>query len=281
MAKLLLHNGSAEPQEIFLRSGLSRVGRNAANEIQIEHPSVSSFHCEITAAGDSIILKDLGSTNGTFLDGKQVQEVSLLNGQKLHLGSVELTVDAPEIVVSSPQLDVLGAAPAPVPVARPRISVRLGTPAAAKPVAPESATAPVPAGHHGRSAANKSPFEVDPAKVEAEARSKMMWGDPIEEVVKFLRMQGLGIPEAAAMANSLLNDRIKALRSIGIQKILTGVGLMCVPVIAFFYFQRLGVFPIKLFAMTIAVGLYGAWRLIKGMFMLLVPKSEPGDVADK
>ena len=109
---------------------------------------------------------------------------------------------------------------------------------------------------HGRPTGNKSPFEVDPAKVEAEARSKMMWGDAFEEVVKFLRMQGLGIPEASAMANALLRERVKALRSIGTGKILTGIGLMCVPVVAFFYFLRLGVFPIKLFAGTVAVGLY-------------------------
>jgi hypothetical protein len=54
-----------------------------------------------------------------------------------------------------------------------------------------------------------------------------------------------------------------------------------VPVVAFFYFLHIGVFPIKLFAMTVAVGLYGAWRFLKGMFMVLAPKSEAGDVADK
>src|SRR3954469_11416013 len=126
MAKLLLNNGSGQGQEIFLPSGLSRVGRNATNEIQIEHPTISSFHCEITSAGDSLIIKDLGSTNGTFLDGKPVQEVCAFNGQRLQLGSVELFVDAPETIVASPQLETVGAAPPSLPaISRPRLSVRL------------------------------------------------------------------------------------------------------------------------------------------------------------
>jgi len=283
MAKLLLNNGSGQAQEIFLRSGLSRVGRTSANEIQIEHPSVSSAHCEITFAGDSLIIKDLGSTNGTYIDGQPVQEVCAVHGQRLQLGSVELLVDAPETVSASPQLDGASVAPPPIPVTtKPRLTVGLHhQPATAPEVPPQAAMAASSLAPHGRPTANKSPFEVDPAKVEAEARSKMMWGDAYEDVVKFLRMQGLGLPEASAMANSLLKERVKALRGIGVQKIFTGIGLMCVPVVAFFYFLKLGVFPIKLFAMTVAVGLYGAWRFLKGMFMVLAPKSEAGDVADK
>src|SRR5438876_12364765 len=67
MPKLLL-NGSAGPaQELHLKAGLTRLGRNETNDIQIEHPSVSSFHCEITCAADTVLIKDLGSTNGTFI----------------------------------------------------------------------------------------------------------------------------------------------------------------------------------------------------------------------
>jgi hypothetical protein len=109
----------------------------------------------------------------------------------------------------------------------------------------------------------------------------MLWGDAPEEVVKFLRMKGLSIEEASSLGDSLLKERVKILRGIGIQKIFTGFGLMCVPVVAFFGFLHMGYFPIKLFAITVMVGLYGAWRLLKGTFMFLSPKSESGDVADK
>src|SRR5437899_9067882 len=98
MAKLLLNSTGGQAQELHLQSGLSRVGRNSANDIQIEHPSVSSFHCEINATGDSVIIKDLGSTNGTFIDGRPVQEACLIHGQRLQLGSVEMILDAPVAV---------------------------------------------------------------------------------------------------------------------------------------------------------------------------------------
>src|SRR5437867_181495 len=94
MAKLLLNSGG-QAQELFLRSGLIRLGRNSENDIEIDHPSVSGFHCEISSGSDSILVKDLGSTNGTFIDGSPIQEACLTHGQRLQLGMVELVLDAP------------------------------------------------------------------------------------------------------------------------------------------------------------------------------------------
>src|SRR6266700_3749341 len=95
MAKLLLKNGGGQTQELPLNSGLSRIGRNDANDIQIEHASVSSFHCEVTCAGDAVVIKDLGSTNGTFVEGSPIQQAALAHNQRLQLGSVEMILDAP------------------------------------------------------------------------------------------------------------------------------------------------------------------------------------------
>ena len=96
MAKLLLNSTGGQAQELHLQSGLIRLGRNSANDIQIEHPSVSSFHCEITCAGDALIVKDLGSTNGTFIESRAIQEGSLAHGQRLQLGLVEMILEAAE-----------------------------------------------------------------------------------------------------------------------------------------------------------------------------------------
>jgi hypothetical protein len=60
-----------------------------------------------------------------------------------------------------------------------------------------------------------------------------------------------------------------------------GIGLVCVPIVAFFVFASMGVFPLKLFAVTLMVGCWGAWLLLKGTIMFCAPKSEPGDVADQ
>jgi len=94
-------------------------------------------------------------------------------------------------------------------------------------------------------------------------------------------MQGLSIEEATDVLNLLVKERVSTLRGIGIRKILTGILLMCVPLAAFLIFTHMGVLPLKLFAITVMVGLWGAWMFLKGMFMFLAPKSEPGDVADK
>src|SRR5438477_9761691 len=94
MAKLLLNSASGQAQELHLKPGLSRVGRNDGNDIQIEHPSISSFHCEVNCAGDTVTIKDLGSTNGTFIERAPIQEACLAHGQRLQLGSVEMILDA-------------------------------------------------------------------------------------------------------------------------------------------------------------------------------------------
>src|SRR6266853_1640109 len=140
MAKLLLKSGTGQIQELPLKSGLSRVGRNSENDIQIEHASVSSFHCQITCTGDSMVVKDLGSTNGTFVDGKAIQEGLVANGQRLQFGLVEMLVEAPD--VQAPAQTIAPQAPAVAVAGRPRLSVRVAQPAAA-------AESPAPADEPG------------------------------------------------------------------------------------------------------------------------------------
>lgn len=80
-------------QQIDLRPGTTRFGRSPANDFQIEHPSVSSHHCELILENDIVRLKDLGSTNGTFLDGKRIYETVLKPGESFRVGVIELTLE--------------------------------------------------------------------------------------------------------------------------------------------------------------------------------------------
>ncbi|MCU0772800.1 MAG: FHA domain-containing protein [Verrucomicrobia bacterium] len=84
------------------------VGRVEDNAFQIPDVSVSSHHCEILLKGAEVVVKDLNSTNGTYIDGSKVTEASLKPGQTLRLGQVEL------------QLVVGEGAPAPAPAAAPK-----------------------------------------------------------------------------------------------------------------------------------------------------------------
>lgn len=111
MARLVVNPDSAEAWEIELRPGKNSLGRSEENDFQIEHPSVSSSHCLIEVSGSSATVKDLGSTSGTFLDGKLVEQARLRSGQLFCLGDVQLRFEADSAVE-----------PAPPPVGRLRVA---------------------------------------------------------------------------------------------------------------------------------------------------------------
>jgi hypothetical protein len=104
MPRLVLKSEAA-PRSFELRPGLIRLGRRAENDIQLNHESVSSTHCEIDYNGEVLIVRDYGSTNGTFIDGQPVRQTELAVGQTLRLGDVELALEDSEIVVSVPVVD--------------------------------------------------------------------------------------------------------------------------------------------------------------------------------
>jgi pSer/pThr/pTyr-binding forkhead associated (FHA) protein len=85
--------GIMQPSTFELEQGFNTLGRNPTNDFRVHDATVSSFHCEIVLSEDSVLVRDLGSTNGTFIDGKRVEEDSLRAGQILRLGSAELRLE--------------------------------------------------------------------------------------------------------------------------------------------------------------------------------------------
>ena len=61
-----------------------------ANDFQITEASVSGTHCQILLDNGKAVIRDLGSTNGTFVNRAPVKEAVLQPGQTIHLGSVEM-----------------------------------------------------------------------------------------------------------------------------------------------------------------------------------------------
>jgi hypothetical protein len=123
--------------------------------------------------------------------------------------------------------------------------------------------------------------QTDRTQAEHEARAKISWGDEPNEVVKFLMIQGFSYEEANATVNGLFVERAKAIRRNGVKKIFIGAGLMCLPIITFLVCLAVGYLPLKLLGATVVVGLWGAWMVLKGIIMMVAPKSEPGDVAEQ
>lgn len=96
--------GINQPFEHELHAGLNTVGRNPTNEFRIPEASVSSFHAEISvdASDGSVLVRDLQSTNGTFIQGQPVEEAHLTGNQVLQLGSVEMRLIIEEYDVKIP-----------------------------------------------------------------------------------------------------------------------------------------------------------------------------------
>lgn len=72
------------------------VGRLADNTLQIEDASVSSHHAELVLEGDKYHLHDLGSTNGTFVNGEATTDAILSHGDEVRFGRVETVFSGDE-----------------------------------------------------------------------------------------------------------------------------------------------------------------------------------------
>ena len=84
--KLVCISGPLRGREFKLAESTVRVGRHLDNEICIADSRVSKHHCEILPAGSEFRLIDIGSRNGTFLNGTPVRERSLQHGDEIKLG---------------------------------------------------------------------------------------------------------------------------------------------------------------------------------------------------
>ncbi len=124
MAKLIVHHGTPQAREFELKPGTNQLGRGEDNDCQIADGSVSTHHAQIIMEGGTVRIKDLGSTNGTFINQAPVTEAILQPGQSLRFGVVNLLLQMDGQVpapVRAPinlaaQATVLNA-PAPVSVA--------------------------------------------------------------------------------------------------------------------------------------------------------------------
>lgn len=112
MARLVIRTGPSAGVALTLRPGVNRVGRHADNDVQIEDDSVSGYHCELTPEAFGIVVRDLGSTNGTFIEGEPVEEAVLQTGQTLQIGTVQLLFEPPVRMPATPP----PVQPAPLPV---------------------------------------------------------------------------------------------------------------------------------------------------------------------
>ncbi|HLZ53144.1 MAG TPA: FHA domain-containing protein [Verrucomicrobiae bacterium] len=131
MAKLVILTQSMNGRVHELKADKTTIGRVEDNTFQIAEPSVSSHHCEVLLRGNEVVIKDLNSTNGTFINEEKITESVLKPGQTLRLGQIELRLEngAPVPPAAPPAASgsTASAAPAPAPAKKPESVTRTAT----------------------------------------------------------------------------------------------------------------------------------------------------------
>jgi pSer/pThr/pTyr-binding forkhead associated (FHA) protein len=99
MAKLILSLDGAVLQEYSLDKPRITIGRKAHNDIPIDNLAVSGEHASISTVGNDSILEDLGSTNGTLVNGQTAQKHMLQDGDLIEIGKYKLKYMAERVMV--------------------------------------------------------------------------------------------------------------------------------------------------------------------------------------
>ena len=69
------------------------IGRSSECDLQLEDANASRRHAEVRRIADGYSLVDLGSTNGTEVNGQRIQETALMNGDVISVGTTRITFE--------------------------------------------------------------------------------------------------------------------------------------------------------------------------------------------
>ncbi|MBL8767140.1 MAG: FHA domain-containing protein, partial [Planctomycetes bacterium] len=105
---LVFTGGERAGDKLVVKEGRTTFGRKPGNTVTVKDPKVSGVHCEIVFEDGHPTLRDLGSTNGTYLEGKKVEEVPLSHGDRVLVGDLDFVFTD----TSRPLPESLGKGPA-------------------------------------------------------------------------------------------------------------------------------------------------------------------------
>lgn len=92
MIELGFRTWDGEQRRFVVGEGRVTVGRTANNDLVIDDLALTAQHCEFITKGDRVLVRDLNSTSGTFLDGEMVEEAIVSPGQTLNLGTFRIEI---------------------------------------------------------------------------------------------------------------------------------------------------------------------------------------------
>jgi pSer/pThr/pTyr-binding forkhead associated (FHA) protein len=92
---------------IELSRDLTVVGRKEDCDLRLDHKSISKFHCVIVKMENTLLLRDLGSTNGTMVNGKKIRRATLKNNDCLNIANLpfRIQISIGDAVEKKPQFE--------------------------------------------------------------------------------------------------------------------------------------------------------------------------------
>ncbi len=82
------------PDGVYAIGRSCRIGRSEESEIVLLDPSVSRVHALVEIAAGAATVRDLGSTNGTYLNGRRIEAQTLRDGDELRFGNTRMRFEA-------------------------------------------------------------------------------------------------------------------------------------------------------------------------------------------
>src|SRR5437870_5950714 len=80
---------------------LTLVGRKEECDLRLDHKSVSKLHCVIVKTDGLLLLRDLGSTNGTRVNGQRIRRAALLPNDKLTIAGFSFKIQIGEALAAA------------------------------------------------------------------------------------------------------------------------------------------------------------------------------------
>jgi|SRR5687768_12091038 len=89
---LFLMRDQGERRRFPLDLDVATIGRGEGCDLRIPLGDVSRKHCSLIKSDDSLVIQDIGSSNGTYVNGKRIQEARLRPGDLIRIGSLRFVV---------------------------------------------------------------------------------------------------------------------------------------------------------------------------------------------
>ncbi|MDF1485200.1 FHA domain-containing protein [Ramlibacter sp. H39-3-26] len=121
MPKMVVSIDGVVIKDVDLSKERTTLGRRPYNDIVIDNLAVSGEHAILLMRGETVVLEDLNSTNGTYVNGKTIKKQQLNNGDVIEIGKYKIKfMSEPDAASFEKTMIVRPGALPPVPAAPPR-----------------------------------------------------------------------------------------------------------------------------------------------------------------